>query len=229
MPGTKFKKELPAKPARETTRILRSQRRSNFGNETSSTQEISSLLHAWHNGDNHALDRLMPLVHDELSRMARRYMQRESPDHLLETTALVNETYIKLLNAKNINWRDSSHFFAISARLMRRILIDFARSRGYQKRGSTYKRIDLSDQVSAPVDSNLAALDDALGALSGFDSQKARIVELKFFGGLTIKETAKELKISPDKVKQQWTLAKSWLFYAMKGQENHGSRTLAEN
>ena len=225
MPSIKFAEALAAKPDHEATRVLPSRSCRTFRHKTSSAQEITSLLHAWHNGDDNALDRLMPLVHDELNRMARRYMQRESPGHLLESTALVNETYIKLLGAQNIDWRDSAHFFAISAKLMHRVLVDFARSRGYQKRGSAFQRVDLTDQLSAPVDRNLAALEDALGSLSKFDSQKALIVELKFFGGLTIEETAKELDISPDKVKQQWTQAKNWLFFAMSNRENHDLRT----
>lgn len=225
MPGIKYEKALTAKPAPETTRVRQSGRRCNFRHETSSTQEITSLLHAWHNGDNSALDRLMPLVHGELSRMARRYMQRESPGHILETTALVNEVYIKLIGARNIAWRDSTHFFALSAKLMRRVLVDFARARGYQKRGSTFRRVDLTDQISAPVDRNLVALDNALGALSKLDSQKARIVELKFFEGLTIEEIAKELKISLDRVKREWSLAQRWLFCAMSCRESHGLRT----
>ena len=224
MPATKFEKTLAARPAPETARVLRSGKRSSCRLETSSTQQITRLLHAWHSGDNSALDRLIPLVHDELSRMARRYMRRESPDHLLETTALVNEVYIKLLDAQNIDWRDGTHFFAICAKLMRRVLVDFARSRGYQKRGPKFRRVDLTEQLSAPVNRRLAALDDSLGALSDFDSQKARIVELKFFGGLTIEETAKELKISTDRVKREWMLARNWLLCAMRGRESHESR-----
>jgi len=198
-------------------------------NTTSRAHKITGLLHAWHHGDNQALHRLMPLVHDELRRLARHYMQREHRNHLLQTTALLNEAFIKLLDAKNIEWRDRNHFIAISANLMRRILVDYARSRGYQKRGSTFQRVDLTEKLAVPLDRNLVALDDALSALSEVDSQKARLVELKFFGGLTIEEIAKELKISSDRVKREWALAKSWLFYAMRNRGGNGSRTLAGN
>jgi RNA polymerase sigma-70 factor, ECF subfamily len=195
--------------------------------EPDSTHEITALLRAWHDGDNQALNNVMPLVQDELRRLARRYMQRERQDHLLQTTALVNEACIKLLDAKNVDWIDRTHFFAISATLMRRVLVDFARSRGYKKRGPTFKRMELTEQLFTPLDRNLVALDDALSALSEFDSLKARIVESKFFGGQTIEEIAKEMNLSQDRVKREWTLAKSWLFFAMKGGDNHESRTLA--
>ena len=193
----------------------------------SPTQDISGFLHAWHDGDDQALHRLMPLVYNELHRLARYYMQRERRDHLLQTTALVNEAFIRLVDAKNINWRDRTHFLAVSARVMRRILIDFARWRRYQKRGPDFQRTDLNEQLFIHLDLNLVALDDALNQLSEFDPQKARVVELKFFGGLTVEEIAKELKISTDKVKQAWRLAKSWLYCTMRDRGSHVSRTLA--
>jgi RNA polymerase sigma-70 factor, ECF subfamily len=214
---------LEIKPTVEKTRALPLERHAAVHNGSRSTQEITGLLRSWHDGDSQALNRLMPLVHDELRRLARRYMQREHRDHLLQTTALVNQAFIKLLDAKNIDWRDRSHFFAISATLMRRVLVDFARTRGDQKRGPRFRRGDLSEKLSAPLDRNLVALDDVLSALAETDSQKARIVELKFFGGLTIAEIARELEISPDRVKQEWSLAKRWLFSEMRGPENHES------
>jgi RNA polymerase sigma-70 factor, ECF subfamily len=194
----------------------------------SSMQDISGLLHAWHDGDDQALNRLMSLVRGELHRLARNYMQRERRDHLLQTTALVNEAVIRLIDAKNIDWRDRTHFFAVSARLMRRILVDFARSRDFQKRGPAYIRTDLTEKLMAPFDRDFAAIDDALSALSEFDAQKARIVELKFFGGLTIEEIGKEMKISPDRVKREWNLAKNWLYCALRDRGSYGSRTLAK-
>jgi RNA polymerase sigma-70 factor, ECF subfamily len=217
------------KPAFEPARTLPRERCDAGHKGTHSMQEITGLLRSWHDGDSQALNRLMPLVHDELRRQARHYMQRERRDHLLQTTALVNQAFIKLLDAKNIDWRDRTHFFAISATLMRRVLVDFARSRGYQKRGPAFRRVDLSEKVPAPLDRNLVALDDALSALFEADSQKAKIVELKFFGGLTIAEIAKELKISPDRVKREWSLAKRWLFCEMRGRESHESQTQAED
>ncbi len=192
-------------------------------NGTCSTQDITGLLRSWHYGDSQALNRLMPLVHDELRRLARRYMQRERCDHLLQTTALVNQAFIKLLDAKNIDWRNRTHFFAVSAIVMRRVLVDYARSRGYQKRGPKFKRVDLNERISAPLDRNLVALDDALSALAETDPRKAKVVELKFFGGLTIEEIARELEISPDRIKQEWSLAKRWLFFELRGRESHES------
>jgi len=186
-------------------------------------QEISDLLHAWHKGDEEAFHRLIPLVHEELHRLAHRYMQREHYGYDLQTTALVNEAFMRLVDARKIEWCNRSHFFAISARLMRRILVDFARSRGYEKRGPNFQRVDLSEQLPAPLDRNLVALDDALSALSEFDPQKATVVELKFFGGLSIEEIAEELKISKDKVKLHWKLARSWLYCEMRNRESYGS------
>jgi RNA polymerase sigma factor (TIGR02999 family) len=212
---------LEIKPAFEKARSLPLERHAAVHNGIRSTQDITGLLRLWHDGDSQALNRLMPLVQDELRRLARRYMQRERRDHLLQTTALVNQAFIKLLDARNIDWRDRTHFFAISATLMRRVLVDFARARGYQKRGPTFRRVDLSEKLSAPLDRNLVALDDALSALSETDSLKAEIVELKFFGGQTIAEIARELEISPDRVKQEWSLAKRWLFSEMRGRERH--------
>jgi RNA polymerase sigma-70 factor, ECF subfamily len=192
-----------------------------------STQDISGLLQAWHDGDDQALNRLMPLVNDELHRLARCYIRRERRDHLLQSTDLVNEAFIKLVNAKNIDWQSRAHFIAVSAKLMRRILVDYARRSDYIKRGPAFKRTDLTERLPAPSDPNIVALDDALNDLSEVDPQKARVVELKFFGGLTIKETAKELKISQDKVKREWNLAKGWLNCAMTDRGEYGPQSRA--
>ncbi|MBN1567843.1 MAG: sigma-70 family RNA polymerase sigma factor [Acidobacteria bacterium] len=191
----------------------------------SSAEEISSLLHAWCGGDETALDRLMPLVYDELRRIAHRYMHQERSNHTLQTTALVNEAYMRLLGAGQIEWKDRAHFFAISAGVMRRILVDHARSRGYQKRGGDMIRVPLDTDlpVSSESDPDLILLDDALNALSKFDSRKAKVVELRFFGGLSVQETAEVLEISTDTVKRDWRLAKAWLYCELKDRGCHGS------
>lgn len=187
--------------------------------EGSSAQEISSLLKAWSGGNKQAFDKLIPLVYDELHRLAHRYLRRERSGHTLQTTALVNEAYLRLVDAKSIEWRDRAHFFAISANLMRRILVDYARSRGYEKRGGKMEKVSLNDEYFIPTDINLVKLDDALNALSGFDPRKAIVVELRFFGGLSVDETAEFLKVSSDTVRRDWRLAKVWLLCELKGYE----------
>jgi RNA polymerase sigma-70 factor, ECF subfamily len=184
----------------------------------STPNEISLLLRAWECGDPKAFDKLAPLVYDELHRMAHRYMAREHAGHMLQTTALVNEAYLRLMDVKNVEWRNRAHFFAISANLMRRILVDFARSRGYQKRGGNMKKVSL-DNVHMAIpgpDSDIAKIDDALSALAQFDSRKAKIVELRFFGGLNLDETAEVLGISRDTVNREWKVAKIWLLSEIK-------------
>jgi RNA polymerase sigma factor (TIGR02999 family) len=148
-------------------------------------------------------------------------MLRERAGHTLQTTALVNEAYLRLIDAKEVEWRDRAHFFAISSNLMRRILVDFARSRGYQKRGGTMKQVSLDEGlfISHDPDPDLVKLDDALSALSDFDPRKARVVELRFFGGLNVEETAEVLKVSPDTVKRDWRLAKVWLLCELRDRE----------
>lgn len=185
-------------------------------------QEVSLLLQAWCRGDESALEKLMPLVYSELHRLARRYMMRERIGHTLQTTALVNEAYLRLIDAKTVQWQNRAHFFAISAQLMRRILVDFARSRGYQKRGGDVRKVSLDEAaVLSPVpDADLVELDDALSALAAVDPRKAKVVELRFFGGLTPEETAEVLKVSPDTVFRDWRLAKVWLLRELK----HGKR-----
>jgi len=171
------------------------------------------MLRAWTAGDQQALEKLTPLVHRELHRVARRYMAGERSGHTLQTTALVNEVYLRLVDCGQVNWHDRAHFFAVSAQLMRRILVDFARSRGYQKRGGNVPHISLDDAppVCSEPDPNLLALDDALKALAELDRRKSRVVELRFFGGLNIEETAEILGVSAVTVMRDWRLAKIWL------------------
>ena len=178
-----------------------------------SGHEVTRLLKAWSGGDEGALEKLTPLVYRQLHGIAQRYMAGERSGHTLQTTALVNEAYLRLVDCEKVNWQDRAHFFAVSARLMRRILIDFARSRGYLKRGGAVAHISLDEvpPVCNEPDVNLVALDDALKALSAIDERKSRVVELKFFGGLNVEETAEVLGISSDTVIRDWRLAKIWL------------------
>ena len=187
--------------------------------EASSAQEVSSLLKAWVGGNKQAFDKLIPLVHDELHRLAHRYLRRERAGHTLQTTALVNEAYLRLVDVKSVEWRDRAHFFAISANLMRRILVDYARSRGYEKRGGKMERVSLNEEYFVPADINFVKLDDALNSLSSFDPRKAKVVELRFFGGLSVDETAKLLKVSSYTVRRDWRLAKVWLLCELKDYE----------
>lgn len=185
--------------------------------------EITRLLRAWSEGDEAALEKLTPLVYEELHRVARRYMAAERPDHTLQTTALIHEVYLRLIDAREVNWNDRAHFFAICAQLMRRILIDFARSRRYQKRGGGAKRLPLEEAllVSAEPPADIVALDDALKVLAGVDERKSRVVELRFFGGLSVEETAEVLKVSAETVMRDWKLAKTWLLRELSRQERH--------
>jgi RNA polymerase sigma factor (TIGR02999 family) len=190
-----------------------------------SGSEITQLLRAWNGGDESALEKLMPIVYGELHRMARRYMAHESPDHTLQTSALVNEAYLRLVDAANANWQNRVHFFAVSAQAMRRILVDWARSRQSLKRGGQFRPLQLDDALAVtqeqPVD--LVALDDALEALAAMDPRKSQVVELHFFGGLNLEETAEVLKISSDTVLRDWKLAKSWLRCELSGESLDGS------
>lgn len=178
-----------------------------------STQEVTEMLVAWSNGDESALERLVPLVHDELHRLAHRYMNREGPGHMLQTTALVNEAYLRLVDSSHVRWQNRAHFFAVSAQLMRRILVDFARARNYLKRGGNAVQVSLDKvlAITPEQDPDVVALDEALNALAAIDERKSRVVELRFFGGLNIEETAEVLKVSPDTVMRDWRLAKVWL------------------
>jgi RNA polymerase sigma factor (TIGR02999 family) len=182
--------------------------------DISSTHEVTRLLKAWSAGDKEALEKLTPLIYRQLHQVARRYMAGERTGHTLQTTALVNEVYLRLVDCAQVNWQDRAHFFAVSARLMRHILIDFARSRGYLKRGAAVPHISLDEAppVCNEPDVNLVALDDALKALAEVDERKSKVVEMRFFGGLSVEETAEVLCISSDTVLRDWKLAKIWLF-----------------
>ncbi|MFN7945462.1 MAG: sigma-70 family RNA polymerase sigma factor [Blastocatellia bacterium] len=175
--------------------------------------EVTELLLAWNQGDDSALQKLMPLVYDELRRLAHRYMGGERPGHTLQTTALVNEAYLRLIDSSRVRWQNRAHFYAVSAQLMRRILVDFARSRNYQKRGGGAIQVELDEAmvVAGEPGADLVALDDALQSLAAFDERKSRVVELRFFGGLSVAETAEVLAVSTDTVMRDWSLAKVWL------------------
>ena len=179
----------------------------------------TALLLAWGRGEPGAFDELVPLVHDELHRIARGYMARERPEHTLQATALVNEAYLRLIDLKRIRWQDRAHFFAMSARLMRRILVDHARSRDAKKRGGAalHASLDEALTVSSERGSDLVALDDALKALAAVDSRKCEVVELRYFGGLSVEESAEALRVSPDTIMRDWRLAKAWLLRELAG------------
>lgn len=174
---------------------------------------VTCLLEAWSKGDRAALDRLLPLVYRQLRRIARRHLKGERPGHTLQSAALVNEVYLKLVGQREAHWQDRAHFFGVAAQLMRRILVDYARSRGCDKRGGAALRVDLDEAagVSADEGAEVVALDEALAALSEFDERRSRVVELRYFGGLSIEETAAALSLSPRTVMREWTLAKAWL------------------
>jgi RNA polymerase sigma factor (TIGR02999 family) len=179
---------------------------------TASTGQVTHLLRAWSDGDPQAMEHLLPLVEAELRRLARGYMSRERREHTLQPTALINEAFIRLAGAKSVRWQDRAHFFGIAARLMRRVLVDHARSRGFQKRGAGAERISLHDSIPTPEPPlDIVALDLALDALATRDERQSRIVELRFFGGLNVDETAAVLGVSPDTVKRDWRVAKLWL------------------
>jgi RNA polymerase sigma-70 factor (ECF subfamily) len=178
-----------------------------------SAQDVTKLLRAWRDGEDLALADLLPLVHRELRRIARCHMLGEKHGHTLQATALVNEAYLRLLGSRKVNWQNRAHFFAISAQLMRRILVDSARARSYRKRGGGFQKITLDEAFIGPAEkgSDLVALDDALQALAVFDARKCKVVELRIFGGLSVKETAEVLKVSPDTIFRDWRLARTWL------------------
>ncbi|PYS98593.1 MAG: RNA polymerase subunit sigma-70 [Acidobacteria bacterium] len=187
---------------------------------TAIQQEITQLLLKWSKGDADALERLIPIVYPELRRMARRYMGRENSQHTLQTSALINEAYLKLIDQQAVEWQDRAHFFAAAAQVMRRILIDHARRYRYEKRGAGARRIAIDD-VAIIADeraSEFVALDAALVALTNLDARKGRIVELRFFGGLTVEETAEVLKLSPITIKREWRTARAWLYREISGE-----------
>ena len=181
--------------------------------------EITGLLLKWGQGDATVVERLIPLVHRELHRIARRCMAGERGGHSLQATALINEAYVRLVDGKAVAWQDRAHFLAVAARVMRRILVDHARARKYQKRGGEAVRVTFDEAlvVTKEPREDFVALDDALKALRTFDERKSRVIELRFFGGLTVEETASVLKVSPDTVMRDWRLAKAWLQREMRG------------
>ena len=185
--------------------------------------QVTHLLLAWGQGDEAALERLIPVVHQELRRIAQRQMGHERVGHTLQATALVHEAYLKLIDVQQVQWQSRAHFFAISSRLMRRILVDFARARGYQKRGGGAHRVTFDEAlvVSPQAGQDLVALDDALQALAAIDQRKSQVVELRFFGGLSVEETASLLKVSPSTVMSDWRLARAWLQREMRGDRSH--------
>jgi RNA polymerase sigma factor (TIGR02999 family) len=183
--------------------------------------DVTELLLAWNEGEQGALDNLIPIVHSELNRLAHYYMAGERAGHTLQTTALVNEAYLRLVDSSRVRWQNRAHFFAVSAQLMRRILVDFARSRNFAKRGAGVEQVSLDDSmvVWEDRDGDLVALDRALTALAATDPRKERVVELRFFAGLTENEAAEVLKVSVETVRRDWRLARAWLLREMKGQE----------
>jgi RNA polymerase sigma factor (TIGR02999 family) len=189
------------------------------------TQEITTLLRAWTAGDEQALEKLTPLVYRELHRRAHSYMARQPVGHILQTTALINEAYLRLLDLREFTWQDRAHFFAVCAKVMRQILIDVARARGYQKRGQGAIHVSLEEASPASKEPqvDLLALDEALNALARIDPRKGRVVELRFFGGLSIEETAEVLRVSPETVMRDWKFAKACLHEELSKATDHGS------
>jgi RNA polymerase sigma-70 factor, ECF subfamily len=189
----------------------------------SSGSDISGLLQAWSGGDPNALGKLTPVVYNELRRLARRYMNRERPGHSLQPTALVNEAYTRLVDYKRMQWQDRAHFFAVSSQLMRRILVEHARRRNL-KRGGGVQHVALNEAVIAggfpDTRADIVALDDALNELARLDERKMQVVEMRFFGGLNVEETAEVLKVSPATVMREWSTAKAWLYRELGGARN---------
>ena len=186
-----------------------------------SSHEVTALLIDWSSGDKAALDKLVPLVERELHRLAHHYLKREKPGHTLQTTALVNEAYLRLVDQDRVHWKNRAHFFALSAQFMRRILVDHARRRKYEKRGGEAHRISFDEAmaVSRERGTDLVALDDALDKLATIDARKSKVVELRFFGGLSVEETAEALGVSPLTVKRDWKMAKAWLYNLLKNDD----------
>jgi RNA polymerase sigma factor (TIGR02999 family) len=191
----------------------------------SSTHEITRLLQAWGDGDESALEKLTPLVYGELHQVAQRYMAHEPPGHSLQTTALINEVYLRLVNLRDLSWQNRAHFFAVCAKLMRRILTDFARSRRNLKGGGKVPHFSLDEAcvVSQDPRPELVALDETLNRLGAMDLRKSQVVELRFFGGLSVEETAEVLKVSSDTVQREWKMAKLWLLRQLGGEGGDGA------
>ena len=186
---------------------------------TRSPHEITQLLAEWSDGNQTALNKLYPLVYDELHRMANRYMKRERQDHTLQTTALIHEAYVRLVDQKNVHWANRAHFFAISAQIMRRILIDHARGHAYAKRGGGAQKVSLDETaiVASGPASNMLLLDEALNRLAEMDPRRGQVVELRYFGGLNNEEIADVLKISENTVTRDWNMARAWLYQELSG------------
>lgn len=182
--------------------------------DESGAHELTELLLAWGDGDEDALARIAPLVHAELYRLAKRYMSRERPDHLLQTSALINEAYLRLIDWKAVRWQNRAHFFGVAAQMMRRILVDFARRRPKLEKDVEAHNISLDEAMTVTIerDADLLALDEALQSLAAIDERKSQIVELRFFGGLSVDETAEVMKIAPITVMREWNKAKAWLY-----------------
>ena len=191
------------------------------------SDDVSTLLCAWSNGDQNALKELTPIVYEELRRLAHYYMEGERSDHSLQTTALVNEAYMRLVDYKRMKWQNRAHFFAVSAQVMRRILVDHARSHNV-KRGAGVKHFELEEGAAVGVDraSDLVALDDAMNALARLDPRKVHIIEMRFFGGLSVEETAEVLKVSPATVRRDWSIAKFWLYRELNAGPSDESGTV---
>jgi RNA polymerase sigma factor (TIGR02999 family) len=191
-------------------------------NDSLSKPEVTQLLKAWTNGEQEALEKLTPLVYNELHRLAHKYMARELPGHALQTTALVNEAYLRMVDAQEVTWQNRSHFFAVSAQIMRRILTDIARSQHYLKRGGQAPHVSLDEVpvVSRQQNVDMLALDEALDRLAALDPRKCQVVELRYFSGLSVEETAEALNISVETVMRDWKFAKAWLHRGLSG-ENH--------
>ena len=187
----------------------------------SSPREVTRLLLAWSDGDRAALEQLVPVVQPELRRLARQYMGRQQPGHTLQATALINEVYVRLMEWPDLRWQDRAHFFGLSAQLMRRTLVDHARRHNAGKRGGGAVLVSLDEAavVSPERSADLVAIDDALTRLAAFDPRRSQIVELRFFGGLSVEETAEVLKCSPRTVKREWSLARSWLYCELTGKQ----------
>jgi len=188
---------------------------------TASPNDVTQLLVAWGNGDQAARDQLMPLVYAELHRLAHRHIKKERPGHTLQTSALVNEAFVRLVDQRDVQWQSRAHFFGIAAQMMRRILVDYARKRRFAKRGGNQLQVSLNEELVAANQrsAEVVLLDDALTQLAEIDERKSKVVELKFFGGLSIEETAEALGVSPGTVMRDWTLAKAWLRRAMNKNE----------
>src|SRR5262247_3287832 len=177
-----------------------------------SPRDITGLLQAWRQGDPSALEQLIPLVEAELHRLAHRYLAQERPCHILQTTALVNEAYLRLMDWKNVQWQDRAHFIGVAARLMRYVLVGYARRQPHRRAAAQKVSLDQAMEVSPKRSADLVAVDDALNALAAFDPRKSQIVELRFFGGLSVEETAEVLQIAPITVMREWSKAKAWLY-----------------